>query len=111
MIDESMVLLQNFMGLEKDILGVYSEICPTFHDGNRVSSVKAECVSDIKEEEEKVPVPVTFQAVNAEREVSCMSVSPSVCPLLIRFQRYPELHMAFLISSCLFLHPHERNLL
>lgn len=75
MTDEGMVLLQNCMGFERDILGAYSEICPTPHDGNWVSSVKAECVSDIKEEEEeKVPVPVTFQAVNAEREVSCMSV-------------------------------------
>ncbi|PNF19065.1 hypothetical protein B7P43_G11295 [Cryptotermes secundus] len=56
------------MGLEKDILGAYSEICPTSYDGNRVSSVKAEYVSDMKEEEEKVPVPVPFQVVNAERE-------------------------------------------
>ncbi|PNF19066.1 hypothetical protein B7P43_G11295, partial [Cryptotermes secundus] len=59
---------ENCMGLEKDILGAYSEICPTSYDGNRVSSVKAEYVSDMKEEEEKVPVPVPFQVVNAERE-------------------------------------------
>jgi hypothetical protein len=77
MIDEGVVLLQNCMGLEKDMLGSCSETCPTFHDGNQVSRVKAECVSDIKEEE--VPVPETFQAVSAEHEVSCMSVCLSAC--------------------------------
>jgi hypothetical protein len=78
MIDEGMVLLQNCMGLEKDILGSCSETCPTSHDGNQVSSVKAECISDIKEEEE-VPVPITFQTVNVEHEVSFMSVCLPVC--------------------------------
>jgi hypothetical protein len=69
MIAEAKVLLQNCTGLQKDILGPCSETWPTSHDGNQISSVKAECVSDVKEEEE-VRVPVTFYTVNAEHEVS-----------------------------------------
>jgi hypothetical protein len=101
------------MDLEKYILGPCSETCLTSHDGSQVSSVKAEWVSDIKEEEEEeeVPVPATFQAVNAECEVGCMAV----CPLLSRLHECAELCIVFLISSCLSIHPsihpHERNLL
>jgi hypothetical protein len=101
MIDEGMVLLQNCMDLEKDILGPYSETCLTSHDGSQVSSVKAEWVFDIKEEEQEIPVPVTFQAINTECEEGCMAV----CPLLSRLHKYPELCIVFLISSCLFIHP------
>jgi hypothetical protein len=59
------------MDFEKDLLASCSETCPASHDENQVSSMKAERVLNIKEE---VPVPTTFQAVNAEYEVSCISV-------------------------------------
>jgi Fe-S-cluster-containing hydrogenase component 2 len=75
-----LMIFQNCMDLEEALLGSCSETCPTSHDENQVSSMKAERILDIKEED--VPVPVTIEAVDAEYEVSCMSV----CPRFSSFQ-------------------------
>jgi hypothetical protein len=43
------------------------------HDADQAMNVKAEEVSDPEEEEED-PMPITFQEIKAEPEVSCMSL-------------------------------------
>jgi hypothetical protein len=78
-----MVVLQNCADLEKDVRVPCTETCPvSSHDVDHFLSIKVEDALDIKEE--KVPVPLTCQAIKAECEVSCMSV----CPLLSRFHKY-----------------------
>jgi hypothetical protein len=102
--DNGMVVLQNCADLEKNVRGPCSETCPiSSHDSNHVINIKVEEISGI--EEEKVPVPVTCQAIKAEHEVSFISI----CPLLSRFHRYPESPIVFIISTCLSLCPHETN--
>jgi hypothetical protein len=61
-------------------------------DADQVMSMKVEEVSDMQEED--VPVPLSWQAIIAECEVSFMSVYP----LLSRFDKYTELPLVFLIS-------------
>jgi hypothetical protein len=72
MIDMGVVLLQNYMDLQKDIRGSRSETCPASLDASQFISVKLEDVSDI--EEEKDPVPLNVSGIKTEHEVSCMPV-------------------------------------
>jgi hypothetical protein len=70
--------------LQKYLSGLCSDTCPSpSPDGNGGINIKTEEVSDVKEEED--PVPISFPVIKAEREVSCMSVSPPlatfhICP-------------------------------
>ncbi|PNF16227.1 hypothetical protein B7P43_G15296 [Cryptotermes secundus] len=60
-----MVVLQNCADLEKDVRGLCAETCSvSSHDADHFVSIKVEDVLDIKEE--KVPLPVTCQAIKAE---------------------------------------------
>jgi hypothetical protein len=43
-----------------------------YHDASQAMAIKAEEVSDAKEEED--PMPIMIQEVKAEPEVSCMSL-------------------------------------
>jgi hypothetical protein len=57
------------MTLKKDVPGLYSETCPvSSQDADQVMRMKVEEVSDMQEED--VPVPLTWQAIKAECEVS-----------------------------------------
>jgi hypothetical protein len=68
------VVLQNFADLEKDVPGHCSETCATFScDINQVIGVKAEEASD--GEVEGGPMPVEFQGIENEPEVSCMGIT------------------------------------
>jgi hypothetical protein len=74
MIHNGTVVLQICTELLKDEPGLCSESCVTSHDGNRATDVKVRKVSDIEEDDD--PVAITFPALKAEHEVSCMSVCP-----------------------------------
>jgi hypothetical protein len=66
-------VLQNCTDLEKDVPGFCSETYPTSScDINEAISIKPEEVSDV--EAEDVLMPIEFQAVKAEFEVSCMDI-------------------------------------
>jgi hypothetical protein len=83
-IDKEMMVLQNYTNLEDIVLGLCGETYPTSDAANQAMNVKAEEVSDIKEEED--PVPITFQKIKAEPQVSWMSVC--VC-VTVRFLLQP----------------------
>jgi hypothetical protein len=66
------VVLQNLADLEEGH-GLCSEICPaSSSDAYQAVTTKTEVFSDAEEEE--YPVPITFPGINAEPEVSCVSV-------------------------------------
>jgi hypothetical protein len=88
--------LQNCTNSENASVGPYGETYPTSHDADQAMNIKAEEDSDSQEEEDFVPI--TFQKIKAEPEVSCMF---SVCPLLGRYHKYAEMPVVFLISICL----------
>ena len=62
--------LQNCTNSEKVLVGPYGETYPASHDASQAMNIKAEAVSDAKEEVD--PVRITFQEIKAEPEVSCM---------------------------------------
>jgi hypothetical protein len=84
-----MMVLQNYTNSENILVGLYGETYPACHDANQTMNIKAEEVSDAKEEEH--PVPKTFPQIKVEPEVRYMSV----CPLLGRYHRYAEMPIAF----------------
>jgi hypothetical protein len=60
---------------QNGVPGLCSEPCPSpSPDGNGGINIKTEEVSDVKVEDD--PVPISFIQIKAEREVSCMSVCP-----------------------------------
>jgi hypothetical protein len=66
------VVLQNSMDLLEGELGSFSEICVTpTGDGNEVTGVEAERVTNIKEEDQ---VPTTIREIKMEPKVSCVPV-------------------------------------
>jgi hypothetical protein len=67
--------------------GSSSETCPT-------SPFYGDQMIDVKVEEDHMPV--TFEGIKAEPEVSCMCVRP----VLGTFHRYRESCTVFLISTC-----------
>jgi hypothetical protein len=64
--------LQNYTNSKDVVVGPYSQTYPACHDASQAMAIKAEEVSDTKEEEH--PVPVTIQEAKAEPEVSCVSL-------------------------------------
>lgn len=67
----SMMVLQNYMDLEKAALGSCSETCPaSSRDADHATDMKVECVSDVEKEGD--PVQITFPGIKAELEVSCV---------------------------------------
>jgi hypothetical protein len=69
---------------QKGVPGLCSETCPSpSPDGNGGINIKTEEVSDVKVEDD--PVPISFPRIKAEREVSCMLV----CPQLGSFHTCP----------------------
>jgi hypothetical protein len=70
--------------------GSSSETCPaSCHDEDPIFDIKVE----------EGPIPITFEGIKTEHEVSCMCA----CPMLNTFHKYPELFMVFIISVCLHL--------
>jgi hypothetical protein len=65
----SVVVLQNSVGLPNGELGSFSEMFVTSsHDGNELTFIKVEVVTDRTEEED--PEPMTSAGVRTEPEVS-----------------------------------------
>jgi hypothetical protein len=74
MTDMGTMILQNCMGLGKNVAGSCREACPTYpHVANHVASIKVPNSSNIAEEEDD-PMPLGFAAVKVEHEVSCIKV-------------------------------------
>jgi putative N-acetylmannosamine-6-phosphate epimerase len=68
------------MDLEKDVPGLCRKMCPaSSREGKEGIRIKTEAVSDVKQEEDPVPIPLP--GIKSECEVSCMSM----CPLLGTF--------------------------
>jgi hypothetical protein len=90
-----------FLQTDRDVTKeVCSEKCPLSpQDAIQLMSVKVEEVSNVQEE--KFPVPVTWQEMKTELEVSSLSV----WPLLSRWNRYLEMPPVFLISLCMSICP------
>lgn len=98
MSDNCLVGLQTDTNVTKDLLvpGVCSEKCPlSSQDAAQLMNVKVEEVSHVQEE--KFPVPIAWQEMKTEHEVSFVSV----WPLLSRWNRYLEVPVVFLISLCM----------
>jgi hypothetical protein len=94
MIDMALVVLQDLTGFE-EVPGSDSEVCvASSHDVYQASSIKVE-KSDT--EDEKDPGPVTFPAVKAEPEVSCVHIRRIlqilVSLLLLTFATVNNLHL------------------
>jgi hypothetical protein len=71
MTDVSMVVLQDYMDLEKAALGSCSETCPVSpHDADEAMDMKVEQVSGVEEGED--PLQITFRGINAELGVRCI---------------------------------------
>jgi hypothetical protein len=68
MIDKVIMVLQNYMDIQKFEPGSYNDTC---HDGNLVIDIKVEEVTDMREEED--PLLITVPGI-AEHEVSCTAV-------------------------------------
>jgi hypothetical protein len=67
----ALVVLQNLTDSE-NVRGLCTEIVSS-HDAYQAIRIKAEALSDVEEEEDRVPT--TFPLIKAEPEVSCVSVS------------------------------------
>jgi hypothetical protein len=63
-IDKCMVVLQNYMDLQKVVPGSDSETC---HDGNEVIDIKTENVTDVQED--KHSLLIRFPIIKTEQEV------------------------------------------
>jgi hypothetical protein len=71
MTDMNVVVLQNYMDLEKAALGLCRKTCPTFsQDADQATNTKLEQVSVAEEKED--PVRITFPGIKAELKVSCI---------------------------------------
>lgn len=66
------VVLQRYTDSESILEGPYGETYPACHDGDQAMNVKTEDMSATKPEVD--PVPITFQKIKAEPQVSCMSL-------------------------------------
>jgi hypothetical protein len=90
-----MGVLQESVDLERCVPGPHSETYPTSpHDAYQAMNIKVEDVSEIKEEED--PIPVSFPAVKAEHEVSWLSTTNQISQTI-----YAELPGVFPFSVCL----------
>jgi hypothetical protein len=97
MIDNCFLGLQNDVYVEKNMPGLCSETCPvSSQDAAQVESMKVE-------EEADGPVPITWDTIKAEHEVSLMLL----WTLLSRFHKYTKLHIVFVCPS---VSLHETNL-
>jgi hypothetical protein len=73
MTDMVTMILQNCMGLGKNVPGSCSEVCLTYpHDANHVVSIKVQNSSNTAEEDD--PVSLGFAGVKVEYEVRCIKV-------------------------------------
>jgi hypothetical protein len=77
MIHIGAVVLQICTDILKDETGLCSKMCPTSLDGSQAIDVKFQKSSDVEEDDD--PVAITFPALKADHEVSCMSMCPCVC--------------------------------
>jgi hypothetical protein len=71
-IDKGMLALQDYMDLEKGVPVQYGETSLTSRDSNHAMNIKVEEDSDVKVDDD--PVPITFPKIKAEPEVSCMHI-------------------------------------
>jgi len=84
---DGMVVLQNCMDILKSEPGPCSGTCQMSSDnGNEVTGIKVEEVTDMKEEED--PWPATSTGIGTEPAVSFFCVY--VYPLLFTWHRYTE---------------------
>jgi hypothetical protein len=72
MIDKDVMVLQMYPNLGKGVLGLCGVTNPSSDDPNEAINIKAEEVSGTEEEED--PVPISFPKIEAEPEVSSMSL-------------------------------------
>jgi hypothetical protein len=72
MIDNDMMVLQNYTKVKKEECDPFGETYPTSDDAKETKNIKAEEVSDA--DEKKDPLPLTFLEIKAEPEVSYMSL-------------------------------------
>ena len=92
----SVVVLQNSKDLLKGEVGSSSKTCATSTlDGNEVTSMEAERISDIKEEE--VEEPARIPVIKTEPKVSAVSV---VSVTHISYWLYAELPTPILVCPC-----------
>lgn len=71
MINKAVLVLQNCMDLLEVVPGSYNETCPASCDKNNVLNIKAEEVTDVREED---PLQITFPGPKDEHEVRYMPV-------------------------------------
>ena len=86
------MVLQDCTSSENILVGLYVETYSTSHESNQVINVKSEAVSDAEEEEE-VPVPITFSELKAEPEVSCMCTVRQITRMCRSATRLFHLHI------------------
>jgi hypothetical protein len=59
MTDKGMLVLQDSAHSQEDVPGSCTETCPTSsHDGNQTINIKVEDVSDLKDEDNSVPISI-----------------------------------------------------
>ena len=90
------VVLQNRMDPLKSELGPCGETCVmSTHDGNKLTGINVEKVTDMTEEEDQEPT--TIPVIKTEPEVSCMSV---VSVTQVSYRLYPELPATISVCPC-----------
>jgi hypothetical protein len=67
---KDVIVLLNYTNVEKIVPGPCGETCPTSYDSDQAMNIKAEEVSEVKDEED--PEPITFPKIKPEPEVSCI---------------------------------------
>jgi hypothetical protein len=85
MIDKDMMVLQNCTNLEKVVPGPCGETCPTSHDANHTTNIKAEEVSDA--EGGQASVPTAFVKIKAEPAEEVSDADGEQAPMPIPFQK------------------------
>jgi hypothetical protein len=68
--EKDVMVFQSYMNSENVLVGPYGETYQASHDADQAMNVRTEAVSDAEEEED--PVPIKFQRIKADPEVSCV---------------------------------------
>jgi len=90
------VVLQNRMDLLNGELGSYKQSCViSTLDGNKMTSIEAERVSHVREEEDHEPM--TIPVIKTEPNVSCM---PVMSVKHVSYRLYPELPSPISVCPC-----------
>jgi hypothetical protein len=80
MTDKGMLVLQDCPHSQEDAPGSCTETCPTSsHNIFQTINIKVEEISDVEEEEEEDPLPISFPVVETEHKVRCFVSSLTDC--------------------------------